>query len=334
MSPACCSVTSGRPLGQKKQTGSFNERREFLTLSWRERVERSCHGARIQRHWTEEGGAGCVLEGPLSSCHTDSWFVVTGAALPAIRNSPFCEGGLLNHLNEALMDSAEDWTFLSSCSSCRPPSSAAILSEAAGVGVLKGSSAGNRKCLVFGSRSAWATGENQVEGLVLTFRSEPRFPQRGSKLLHDGEPLYQQQLLEALIFTLESLSSGDVLLLPLFSALTRVTAAVVLCLHACFCSVSYRCPPPAAPVGTLLVCVDFCPGAAAQVVPALSDVHSCMSRLLAGEEGAGRTQLSAGERQVLQFVPMEELLSGGLTDFLWSMNSEIIQQKLHLLLQS
>lgn len=315
--------------------GSFKERLEFLTLSWRERIERSCHGARIQRHWSKDGEPSCVMEGPLSSCHTDSWFVVTGAALPAVRNSPFCEGGLLDHLNEALMDSAEDWSFLSPCSSCIPPSPASVLSEAAGVSVLKGSSAGNRKCLVFGSRSAWAAAENQVEGLVLTFRSEPRFPQSGCKLLHDGEPLYQQQLLEALIFTLESLSSGDVLLLPLFSALTRVTAAVVLCLHACFCSVSYRCPAPATSVGSLLVCVGFCPEAAAQMLPALRDVRSCMSRLLAGgEEGAGSPQVCGGERQVLQFVPMEELLSGGLTDFLWSMNFEILQQKLHLLLQS
>ncbi|GLD58418.1 cap-specific mRNA (nucleoside-2'-O-)-methyltransferase 2 [Lates japonicus] len=39
VSPACCSVSAGRPLGQKKQTGSFNERRELQTLSWREARE-------------------------------------------------------------------------------------------------------------------------------------------------------------------------------------------------------------------------------------------------------------------------------------------------------
>lgn len=153
-------------------------------------------------------------------------------------------------------------------------------------------------------------------------------------MLHDGEPLYQLQLLGALIFSLQSLSSGDVLLLPVFSALTRVTAAIVLCLHVCFCSVSYRCPPPTHAVGAVLVCAGFCPEAAAQMLPVLTDVQSCMRGLMQGEEGAGKAQLCGGERQVLQFVPMEELLSSGLTEFLWSLNSEIIQQKLHLLLQS
>ncbi|XP_017296740.1 cap-specific mRNA (nucleoside-2'-O-)-methyltransferase 2 [Kryptolebias marmoratus] len=337
VTPACCGAASSRPLGQKKQTGSFNERREFQTLSWRERVERSCHGSWTQRHLSEDGGTRCVLDGPLSSCHTDSWYVVSGAALPAVRNSPFCEGALLNYLNEALADAAVDWSFLSSCDSCVAVSSASILFDAAAVRALRAGSVGDRqksRCVVFGSRSAWAAGGDQVEGFVLTFRAEPRFPRRGCSLLHDGEPLYQQQLLDALTTSLQTLSPGDALLLPVFSALTRVTAAIVLCLHACFCSVSYRCPPPGSVVGAVLVCVGFCPAAAARMLPVLSDVQSCMSRSLGGEEGAGPAQPGGGERQVLQFVPMEELLGGGLRDFLWSMNSDIIQQKLHLLMRS
>ncbi|GLD75367.1 cap-specific mRNA (nucleoside-2'-O-)-methyltransferase 2-like protein [Lates japonicus] len=90
VSPACCSVSAGRPLGQKKQTGSFNERRELQTLSWRERIERGCYATWIQRHCTEAGGTGCLLEGALSECHVDSWYVLVGAALPvlpALRNS-------------------------------------------------------------------------------------------------------------------------------------------------------------------------------------------------------------------------------------------------------
>lgn len=41
-----------------------------------------------------------------------------------------------------------------------------------------------------------------------------------------------------------------------------------------------------------------------------------------------------GQRQVLQFVPMEELLKGELTEFLWTMNSAIARQLLHLLMQA
>lgn len=152
-------------------------------------------------------------------------------------------------------------------------------------------------------------------------------------MLHDGEPLYQQQFLGCVVFSLQTLNSGDALLLPVFSALTRVTAAVVLCLHVCFHSVTFRCPQPAGAVGTVLVCIGFCPEAAARILPVLTDVHNCMGQLRE-EEDLGKNLPPGNDRQVLQFVPMEEMLTGGLTEFLWTMNSEIIQQKLHLLMQS
>lgn len=334
VNPACCSVSAGRPLGQKKQTGSFNERRELQTLTWRERIQRGYHAAWIQRHCAEAEGTGCVLEGPLPGCHVESWYVIVGAALPALRNSPFCEGGLLKHLNEALTDTVVDWTRVPPCDSCHVACAASILSSVAEFLILRGHSEGKRRksqCLVFGSRSAWGGCEGQIGDLVLTFSAEPSFPQRGCVALHDGEPLYQQQLLGCVVLSLQTLNSGDALLLPVFSALTRVTAALVLCLHACFRSVTFRCPPPSGVVGTVLACVGFCPEAAARILPVLTDVHRCMSQLERGEEG---TSQSCWDRQVLQFVPMEELLSGGLTEFLWTMNSEIIQQKLHLLMQT
>ncbi|XP_059215797.1 cap-specific mRNA (nucleoside-2'-O-)-methyltransferase 2 [Centropristis striata] len=328
VSPACCSVSAGRPLGQKKQTGSFNERRELQTLSWRERIERGCHATWVQRHRAEAGGTGCVLEGPLSECHMDSWYVIVGAALPAVRNSPFCEGELLNHLNEALMDSAVDWTRTPPCESCLVVCSASILSDVARL--CAADSDGNKKqrqCLVFGSGSVWGGCESQLKDLVLTFSAEPLAPERGCITLHDGEPLYQQQLLGCVVFSLQTLSSGDALLLPVFSALTRVTAAVVLCLHVCFHSVTFRCPSPSGVVGALLVCAGFCPEAAARILPVLTDVH----QLFRGEEA--KNLPSGCDSQVLQFVPMEELLTGGLTEFLRTMNAEIIQQKLHLLMK-
>ncbi|CAK6954895.1 cap-specific mRNA (nucleoside-2'-O-)-methyltransferase 2 [Scomber scombrus] len=339
VSPACCSVSAGRPLGPKKQTVSFNERRELQTLSWRERIERGCHAAWIQRHCTEISGAGCMLEGPYEDCHIDSWYVVVGAALPAVRNSPFCEGGLLNHLNEALVDTAErsavDWTRVSPCESCHVVCTASILSDVAGLCNFTIDSEGNKKkkqCLVFGSRSLWDSCESQIGNLVLTFSGELSLPQRGSITLHDGELLYQHELLGCVVFSLQSLHPGDVLLLPVFSALTRVTAAVVLCLHVCFRTVTFRSPPPSGAVGAVLVCVGFYPEAATQILPVLTDIHNYMGQLLGGEEDTGKNPSSGYDRQVLQFVPMEDLLTGGLMEFLWTMNSEIIQQKLHLLI--
>uniref|UniRef100_G3PTM3 Cap-specific mRNA (nucleoside-2'-O-)-methyltransferase 2 n=1 Tax=Gasterosteus aculeatus aculeatus TaxID=481459 RepID=G3PTM3_GASAC len=284
VTPACCGASAGRPLGQKKQTGSFNERRELQTLSWRQRLQRGCHAAWVQTHCAEASGAGCALEGPLSGCQEDLWHVVVGAALPAVRNSAFCDGGLLTHVNEALLHTAADWTRTPPCDFCRALHPASVLSEVAGLCVDPVEIGKPRRCLVFDSRSAWDACEGQSGDLVLTFPAEPPAPPGGCSTLHDGDPLYQQRLLGCVAFSLQTLSSGDALLLPLSSAFTRVTAAVVLCLHACFRSVTFRCPPPSGGVGAVLVCAGLCPEAAAQLLPVLTDVHSCMSQMLSGEE--------------------------------------------------
>lgn len=187
---------------------------------------------------------------------------------------------------------------------------------------------------MFGNPSAWSPCEGHLGNLTLRFSAAPSFPQKGSITLHDGDPWYQQQFLGCLVFSLQTLRSGDTLLLPVFSAFTRVTAAGVLCLRACFRSVTFRCPPPSGEVGALLVCVGFCPEAAAQILPVLTDLLDCMARL-EGETNARETPPPPlRDRQVLQFVPMEEMLSRGLTEFLHNLNAEIIQQKLHLLMQS
>ncbi|KAF7650299.1 hypothetical protein LDENG_00127960 [Lucifuga dentata] len=343
VNPACCSVSVGRPAGQKKQMGSFNERRELQTLSWRERVERGCHATWIQRHRTKASGTGYLLKGP-SGYHVDSWYIIVGASLPVVRNSAFCEGVLLNQLNEALVNTAEGsakvWTWVSPCDSCHVMCASSIFSEVAGLCLFTASthlSEGNREktqCLIFGSPSVWGNCEGNHQDLAVIFSAEPSLPGKSCSTLHDGEPLYQQELLGCVLFSLQKLNSGDALLLPVFSALTRVTAAVVHCLHACFHSVTFRCPPHSGTVGTILVCVGFCPESAARVLPILTDVSHSMSQLISRDVDSGSSHSSGCERQVLQFVPMEELLTGGLTEFLWTMNAEIIQQKLHLLMRA
>lgn len=266
-------------------------------------------------------------------CHVSSWYVVVGAALPAVRNSPFCDSGLLNHLNEAITDTKVDWTCVPPCGSCQVVCAASILSDVCSFTPSSDKTAARRQCLVFGSPSVWSACASPLESLNLRCIVEPSFPQRGCITLHDAEPLYQEQLLGHVVFSLQTLNSGDALLLPVLSALTRVTAAVVLCLHICFRSVTFRCPPPSGAVGTVLVCVGFCPEAAARILPVLSDVCSCMGQLR-GEEDPDEKLPPGSDRQVLQFVPIDEMLTGGLTDFLCAMNAEIIRQKLHLLMQS
>ncbi|KAL1007301.1 hypothetical protein UPYG_G00084700 [Umbra pygmaea] len=332
VAPACCKV--GRQLGQKKQMGSFNQRRELQALSWQERIGKSCYAAWVEEHCTKDTGADCVLAGPLAECHSNSWFVVVGAALPAVRNSPFCDGGLLSHLNEALekappglgVHSSAACAWLPSCSSCPAVSSRSILSEVASLCDHEE----GRKCLLFGS-SLWLDNcDEQVEGLVLEFCAEPLFTPCGHSTLHDGESQYQSDLLDCVLTSLKRLGSGDALLLPLISAFTRFTAAVVFCLHLSFRSVTFRAP---APWGVVLMCAGFCPEVATQILPPLNDLQDRMGRLARGEKDTENAP-PAGQKQVLQFVPMEELLKGGLTDFLRTLNSAIARQQLHLLMQS
>ena len=81
----------------------------------------------------------------------------------------------------------------------------------------------------------------------------------------------------------------------------------------------------------MLLCVGFCRAAARQI-PHLGDVQERMSCLAIGEEDTDILP-PVGQRQVLQFVPME-LLKGELTEFLWTMNSAIVHQRLHLLMKA
>lgn len=343
VNPACCSVTGGRPLGQRKQIGSFNERRELQRLSWRERVERGSHASWVLAHCTEDTGTACVLAGPLADCHTDSWYVVTGAALPAVRNSPFCEGGLLNHLNDALVQKtagakvkgpAVVWAHIPPCDSCPSVWPASVLwwgEVLHGVPPCDGDSE-RGQCLVFGSASVWGDCKRPARGLEVRFCEDPVLPAACFATLHDGEPKYQQDLIGCVLLSLRSLTPGDALILPLLSALSRVTAATVLCLHQSFRSVTFRCPAPLGLAGAVLVCEGFCPEATSRLLPLLDDLHGCMGRLAGGEGDSSGSP--GGQRQVLQFAPMEELLRGELTEFLWTMNSAIIRQRLHLLMNA
>ncbi|KAK7913061.1 hypothetical protein WMY93_013272 [Mugilogobius chulae] len=272
----------GRPLGQKKQTGSFNERRELQTLSWRERIHRSYHAACVQRHLCEPGGTSCILQGPLITYQVASWYNIVGTVLPAVRNSPFCEVELLNYLNEALCSTQTlDWTQVSPCSSCHVVCPGSVLSDVAGFSASGVNSNQHRpQCLVFGSHSVWEPFQSYIENFDLTFGAAPSFPQTDCILLHDGDPLYQEELLGCIVVSLERLRPGDALLLPLFSALTRVTAALVLCLHMCFRLMSFRCPCPTSNVGAILLCLDFCSEATIEILPILKAVQSQITQLL------------------------------------------------------
>ncbi|XP_077570287.1 cap-specific mRNA (nucleoside-2'-O-)-methyltransferase 2 isoform X1 [Stigmatopora nigra] len=325
VSPACCRASADRLAGPRKQAaGSFNERRELQNLGWKERVERSRHAECIKRHLREPDGTDCVLRGPSSDFHMDSWCIIVGAGLPVVRNSPFCSGILLNYVTEARAALTErDLSQVAPCDSCRVNSATSLLSE---VATLCADSSGTKEknnCLVLGSRAEWDVPTLQIEELLVTFPSETWCLEGGLGPKYDAAPAYQRGLVHGIVCALQSLTSGDALLLPVPAALTRVSAAVMLCLHACFRSMAFRCPPPSGGVGAVLLCAGFCPQGAALILPSLTEVYDCI----------GGLTNEAGDKQVLQFVSMEEVLNSGLTDFLRTMNSEIMRHALHLLVQ-
>ncbi|KAL4630325.1 cap-specific mRNA (nucleoside-2'-O-)-methyltransferase 2 [Arapaima gigas] len=141
--------------------------------------------------------------------------------------------------------------------------------------------------------------------------------------LHDGEPRYQCELLGCILQSLKNLKTGASLVLPILSAFTRFTAGLVLALHQCFRSVTFRCPTTADTVGSVavLLCMDY-QQPPSRLLTFLGDVHCQMSNL--PEPG--------NSCQVLQFVPMDALLKGALPEFLWNMNMAIAGHRLHMLI--
>ncbi|KAM6325099.1 cap-specific mRNA (nucleoside-2'-O-)-methyltransferase 2 isoform 2-T3 [Podargus strigoides] len=144
-------------------------------------------------------------------------------------------------------------------------------------------------------------------------------------LLYDGEPKYQQQLLECVLHSLNELTMGDALILPILSCLTRFTAGLVFILRCCFRCITFACPTAREPLRTsaALLCVGY-RGLPNPVVEYLQHLYKLMSSLLDTDS----------PQQVLQFVPMEVLLQGKLLEFLWDLNTAIAKRQLHLIVQA
>uniref|UniRef100_A0A671P306 Cap-specific mRNA (nucleoside-2'-O-)-methyltransferase 2 n=1 Tax=Sinocyclocheilus anshuiensis TaxID=1608454 RepID=A0A671P306_9TELE len=126
---------------------------------------------------------------------------------------------------------------------------------------------------------------------------------------------------ELYIVCLDYQHQGSTLVIPLCSVLTRFTSGLVFTLHLCFRYITFHCLsgwPPA-----VLVCIGFSPPSALpRLLDFLRDVLEKMKKV----------QLELG-RQILQFVPLEELLRGELPRFLSSFNTAVVRQQLHVLMQ-
>ncbi|XP_026879733.2 cap-specific mRNA (nucleoside-2'-O-)-methyltransferase 2 [Electrophorus electricus] len=308
------SVGSGKPF-QRKQMGSFNQRKEMQSKEWRLRLALGACRVRVEEHFQPSEGHDYVLSGPLDGCDLDSWFTLVGATLPKVCSSTFCEQELLDLLNEALeecklgLEGQPLATNAPVCSSCCAQSPTSILTEVCNLPNIT-------SCLVVGNLS-WQHLPLSKDMLQPQFYPGPSYEEVCFSTLHDGDPVYQHELLSCVLSALHDLGEGSVLVVPLCSALTRFSACLVLALHLCFHSISFRCPSGGPPA--VLLCVSF------TAFPRLKTIlQEVLDRMRHLEQG----------RQLLQFAPTAELIGGALSHFLSSLNNTVMRQQLHMLLQT
>ncbi|XP_062356069.1 cap-specific mRNA (nucleoside-2'-O-)-methyltransferase 2 [Cinclus cinclus] len=331
-SQAGCSMNA-KWFGQRnKYFSTYNERKMMETLTWNDKVAKGYFNHWAEDHSLNNAGNMCILEGSFSNLECSFWYILEGKSLPRVKCSPFCDVQVLENLNEAVKELGggrlESRSVLRPCHSCEVLPGELILAKVSDLSrchqeVLNESCSDQFKCLVVGFPSLCdAESQPSMEikpvdsAALLTF---------SFSLLYDGEPKYQQQLLECVLRSLAQLAAGDALVLPVLSCLTRFTAGLVFILHRCFRSVTFACPTSREPLRTsaALLCVGY-QGVPAPVLEYLHHLNALMSSLLDTDS----------PQQVLQFVPMEILLQGKLLEFLYDLNTAIAKRQLHLIVQA
>ncbi|KAJ7320077.1 hypothetical protein JRQ81_019588 [Phrynocephalus forsythii] len=315
---------------------TYNERKLMESLSWEDKVAKGCLDVWADQHSLDNVGKGSILKGAPYTLDWRQWYILEGRRLPRVTCSPFCEGEALKSLNEALEKSLIALAGVGTvtrlmeqeCPSCFDPPGSFIFAELADLMKELEEDSGEDspsqpKCFVVGFPS-FCDGESQNNLDVKLLEGAPLSTFRCS-LLHDGEPKYQQQFLGHLLQVFPQLQKGDALVLPILSCCTRFMAGLVFVLHSCFRCLSFACPTSSRPLGTsaALLCVGY-RGLPDPVIQYLQQLNERMRTLLE----------SNSPQQVLQFVPMETLLTGWLLEFLWDLNTAIAKRQLHLIIQT
>ncbi|XP_029468796.1 cap-specific mRNA (nucleoside-2'-O-)-methyltransferase 2 [Rhinatrema bivittatum] len=330
---AGCSMNAQWFGNRNKRSDTYNERKYMETLSWEDKVMKGYFTPWAEEHVLGNMRKGCILEGLSHHLECDEWYILEGKKLPEVKCSLFCDGELLKNLNEAIENSSVSRpktgpspdSVQQPCHSCHVLTDDLILSELLNLAkchqTVKTDTCKNQvKCLVVGSPSLYRLiSQTNMEVTLLQSTTPCAFRY---SLLHDGEPRYQQQFLNWILHSLAQLQSGDALVLPIMSCFTRFTAGLLFVLHHCFRFITFACPTSSRPLGNnaVLLCSGYrCPPS--PVCEYLHNTEKLMSSLLDSES----------PQQILAFVPVETLLKGKLTEFLWDLNSAIMKQRLHLI---
>uniref|UniRef100_A0A8C0WHX6 Cap-specific mRNA (nucleoside-2'-O-)-methyltransferase 2 n=1 Tax=Castor canadensis TaxID=51338 RepID=A0A8C0WHX6_CASCN len=314
---------------------TYNERKMLETLSWKDKVAKGYFNSWAEEHAIYHPGQNSLLEGTASNLECHLWHILEGKKLPKVKCSPFCDGEILKTLNEAIEKSLGEALNLDSkfrpkqqyyCS-CHILSEELIFSELVSLTkclrdeqmVEPGDQI---KCLLVGLPTLCDV--KIPIPLEVRLLESAELMAFGCSLLHDGDPAYQHLFLDCLLNSLQQLHMGDVMILPVLSCLTRFMAGLIFVLHNCFRFITFSCPISSEPLRTcaVLLCVGY-QDLPNPVFQYLQNVNELLSTLLN----------SSAPQQVLQFVPMEELLKGALLDFLWDLNAAIAKRHLHLIIQ-
>uniref|UniRef100_A0A8B9ITM0 Cap-specific mRNA (nucleoside-2'-O-)-methyltransferase 2 n=1 Tax=Amazona collaria TaxID=241587 RepID=A0A8B9ITM0_9PSIT len=327
-----CSMNA-KWFGQRsKYFSTYNERKMLETLTWNDKVAKGYFNHWAEEHSLNNAGKMCVLEGLSSDLECSLWCVLEGKRLPVVKCSPFCDGQVLENLNEALNalmgGSLKSRQILQTCQLCEVLPGELILAEVFDLSrcqqeVLNGRCGDQFTCLVVDFPSLCVIeSQPSMETKLLDSSTLLTF---SYSLLYDGEPKYQQQLLECILRSLDQLTVGDALILPVLSCFTRFTAGLVFILHCCFRCITFTCPACPEPLrsSAALLCIGY-RGLPNPVVLYLQHLKELMSSLLDADS----------PHQVLQFVPMEVLLQGKLLEFLWDLNTAIAKRQLHLIVEA
>ncbi|XP_040265949.1 cap-specific mRNA (nucleoside-2'-O-)-methyltransferase 2 [Bufo bufo] len=298
---------------RNRRTDTYNERKQLEALSWHEKVSQGYFTSFLEDHVDGDLGRGCFLEGSSCELRHEDWYFLQGPRHSRIQSSSFCDCDLLKKYNESIEQGSIVSLASLSCPSCPLQPAGDVVSS-----LLELVQNGHH-VLVCGAYPVFEVLHQRQ--LSLGFLECPPLQQPVS-LLHDGDPAYQQQLLSLILQAFQQLQAGDSFLLPILSSLTRFTAGIVYILCHCFQIISFSCPTSHLTYGTNAVL--FCCGYHPLPSPVLQSLHH-LKQLV--EELVS----SASPQQVLEFVPMEELLKGPFLEFLWDLNSTIIRRSLHVI---
>ncbi|XP_068116920.1 cap-specific mRNA (nucleoside-2'-O-)-methyltransferase 2 [Hyperolius riggenbachi] len=301
---------------RNRRTDTFNERKQLEALTWDEKVAHGYFNAWLKDHIQGNLGQDSFLEGSTSDLSYENWYFLQGQRLTRIHSSPFCDSELLNAFNETIENccSGEVGSFLlPDCPSCSLQAADSLVSQ-----LLERVDNGHH-ILVIGASSVYDVLNRRqfIAGLL-----ESPTPCSPFSVLHDGDLVYQQQLLQHVLCALNRLQSGGTLVLPVLCSLTRFTAGIVYVLHHCFKVIGFSCPTSNLTPGTnaVVLCWGYCP-LPGPVLQELQQLKQLVDQLVTSKE----------TKQVLEFVPMEELLKGPFLEFLWDLNSAIIKHNLHMI---